>query len=298
MTCDRCGIKDAVFYQSLALFSALPILLYQSREIIREHRNKSLLITFMPATAIGTPIGNYLQEHIPSDIVRLVVGIIICIALGNALRNLVPESSFYKKLKGKDSGDDDNDDNEEMREKDRPDGEVSLQKIEDNSDSKDDAKTLNDRPTSENRGVLIDVDLLNSTSLRIGGVVAGLLSGFLGGLVGLRGPPLMVFFLSFPFPKNVIRANSMLILVVNSVIRICYYVVEDLSGTKELSWFQSDLWYLYVCVIVFGVLGIPLGQAVANRMDQNQFKLVIAFMLFISGLTNIIKGSIQVAQRS
>ena len=252
----------------------------------------------MPATAIGTPIGNYLQEHIPSDIVRLVAGIVICIALGNSLRNLIPESSFYKKLKGKDSGDDANDDNEEMREKDRPDEEVSLQKSEDNSDSKDDAKTLSARPTSENREVLIDVDLLNSTSLRIGGVVAGLLSGFLGGLVGMRGPPLMVFFLSFPFPKNVIRANSMLILVVNIVIRICYYIVEDLSGTRELSWFQSDLWYLYVCVIVFGVLGIPLGQAVANRMDQNQFKLVIAFMLFISGLTNIIKGSIQVAQRN
>ncbi len=55
--CDRCGIKDAVFYQTIALFAAIPVLIYRARDVIREHRNKTLLMTFIPATIVGTPVG-------------------------------------------------------------------------------------------------------------------------------------------------------------------------------------------------------------------------------------------------
>ena len=67
MECTRCDIRDAVFYQTLALGSAVPFLLYQARSVIQEHwSKKELLAAFIPATIIGTPIGNYLQDHLPS----------------------------------------------------------------------------------------------------------------------------------------------------------------------------------------------------------------------------------------
>ncbi len=284
MDCYRCDIKDAVFYQTLALGAALPLLLYQSRVVIREHRNKTLLCVFIPATAVGTPLGNLLQDHLPSDIVRLTIGILITFALTNTLRKLVPETECWKKncLKNEDDAGDKDIENTEK---------PSVDKAEKGEEETDPALTVGGR-----RDDVIDVDALSGKPLIIWGMIAGFFSGFLGGLAGIRGPPMMIFFLSFPFPKNVVRANSMLILIVNIVIRTCYYIIEDVSGTRELSWFESDLWYLYLCVIFFGMLGVPVGGYVANRIDQNQFKLVIAFMLFISGISNIVKGSIEIAQ--
>jgi uncharacterized membrane protein YfcA len=297
MNCVRCGIKDAVFYQTLALGAALPVLLYQSRVIIREHRNAKLLLVFVPATAAGTPLGNFLQEHIPSDIVRLVVGIVITFALTNTLRKIIPETACWKKFAPKDKQTEHDNINSKIKEGENCDEENKDSNVE-SAAEEDEEETLPGITKPKRRNDIIDVDVLTGNALIIWGSIAGFFSGFLGGLVGIRGPPLMVFFLSFPFPKNVVRANSMLILIVNIVIRTCYYIIEDVSGARELSWFQSDLWYLYVCVIVCGVFGVPLGQFVANRIDQNQFNLVIAFMLFISGLSNIIKGSVQVAQRA
>ena len=60
--CSICDMRNAIFIQSLALASAVPIMLYQSRAIIREHWSKELLISFIPATIAGTPIGNFLQK--------------------------------------------------------------------------------------------------------------------------------------------------------------------------------------------------------------------------------------------
>lgn len=107
----------------------------------------------------------------------------------------------------------------------------------------------------------------------------------------------MVFFLSFPFPKHVVRANSMLTLVVNVTIRVIYYIAEDLSRSSGKPWFDSELWFLYVSVVAWGILGVPFGNYVADHIDQNQFKLVIVFMLFLSGFSNLLKGSIEIVQR-
>lgn len=315
MDCARCGIKDAVFLQTLALGAALPLLLYQSRVVIREHHNKKLLTFFLPSTILGTPLGNFLQEHIPSDIVRLVVGIAITFALTNTLRNLIPQTKCWKNISSKSNeseqekvvknGEEKNID-DESRSKSNEGGHEKVVTNEENKNIDDESR---DRKADEveeqklapagagRRTDVIDVDILTSRSLIIWGTAAGFSSGFLGGLVGVRGPPLMVFFLSFPFPKNVIRANSMVVLIANISIRACYYIIEDVSGARELSWFERDLWYLYICVMIFGLLGVPLGNIVAKRINENKFKLVIALMLFISGLSNIIKGSIQIAER-
>lgn len=301
MNCERCDIKDAVFLQTLALGAALPILLYQSRIVIREHHNKKLLTFFIPSTIVGTPLGNFLQDHIPSDIVRLVVGLVITFALTNTLRKLIPNMDCWKRRRmtnnNSDGAKDDNsniqgnNDDEESSNGEKRD--LDLDSIKEGIGGN--VQILS--TTTGQRKDAIDVDTFTSKSLIVWGTIAGFFSGFLGGLVGIRGPPLMVFFLSFPFPKNVVRANSILILIVNISIRACYYLIEDISGTRESPWFENDVWYLYVCVMVFGVLGVPLGKFVANHTNENKFKLVIAFMLFVSGLSNIIKGGIQVAER-
>jgi len=290
MTCDRCGIKDAVFYQSLALASGLPLMLYQARKVIKQHANKTFLLVFCPATAAGTPLGKFLQGHLPGDIVKTICGILICLACANALSNLVPETQCYKNhFAKKVVNEDDNEEN--AVDADVEDGKEKLdEKADDNVDIvKEETEPKNDDE--------LDPTLVEGWSFRIWGFMAGFFSGFLGGLAGIRGPPLMVFFLWFTFPKHFVRANSMLVLIVNISIRVAYYVAEDLSGQRDVPWFEPELWYLYVCVVAFGIIGVPGGDWVAQRINQKQFKLVIAFMLFLSGVSNLGKGISEIIQR-
>merc|ERR1712113_744749 len=105
--------------------------------------------------------------------------------------------------------------------------------------------------------------------------------------MGVRGPPLMIFFLIFSYPKDVVRANAVLILLVNAGIRVGYYIVEDLTGLR-VAWFHKDYLVLYICVVVFGVIGVPIGNYVGSRINQQQFKLILAVMLLFSGVSNLV----------
>jgi len=139
-------------------------------------------------------------------------------------------------------------------------------------------------------------EIPSGPALYIFGFIFGFLSGFLGGLIGVRGPPLIIFFLHFPYPKPIVKANSLVIMLTNVGIRIVYYIVEDLSGAREMSWFDADLWYLYASVMAFGVLGVPVGHWISKKLDQQQFKAIIALMLLLSGCSSLIKGSVDLSR--
>jgi uncharacterized membrane protein YfcA len=311
MECTRCDIRDAVFYQTLALGSAIPFLIYQARSVIKEHWSKELLAAFIPATIIGTPIGNFLQDHLPSDILRIIVGAVVTGILCYDLSKSIPSSDWYQRccrhekgtlaaIPGNDAEEGDSFDNQEKKYRDSEQND-DVDRDRNNDESPvDPIEKCDDIESNETKTDVSPKDSTKDTlptgwRLRIWGFVLGFLSGFLGGLIGIRGPPLMVFFLVFPYPKSVVRGNAVLILLVNVLIRCVYYVVEDLTGVRKVSWFESSYLYLYICVIFFGLLGVPAGNYVASKLNQQQFKLVIAFMLIMSGLSNLIKGSISLA---
>lgn len=308
--CSKCDLRNAVFFQTLALGSAVPIMLYKSRSIIREHRSKELLATFIPATVVGTPIGNFLQEHLPSDILRTSVGAVITLIICYELIKLVSMRRAEKEKREREGEDsvEDSDNRvsfpiksealtskeieyatpENDEEKDNINADTHNTKPLGNHDKDEDSKSAESKSESET--------IPTGLKLRIWGFILGFLSGFLGGLMGVRGPPLMVFFLIFSYPKNVVRANAVLILLLNVGIRIIYYTIEDLSGARGgIPWFDSDYTVLYICVVVFGMLGVPIGDYVATKLDQKQFNLVVAILLLFSGLSNLIKGSINLA---
>ena len=106
----------------------------------------------------------------------------------------------------------------------------------------------------------------------------------------------MIFFLLFSYPKGVVRGNAPVILLVNMLIRVAYYIVEDLSGVRDSSWFEPSYTVLYVWVILSGLIGVPAGNYVASKLSEGQFKMFIAFMLLLSGLSNLIKGGISLSR--
>mmetsp|Transcript_25152 Transcript_25152/g.33357 ORF Transcript_25152/g.33357 Transcript_25152/m.33357 type:complete len:409 (-) Transcript_25152:24-1250(-) len=338
MECSRCGLLDAVFYQTLGMSGAVPLILYRARKMIQTNVNRTLLVTFIPISVVGTVIGRFAQQHFPTDIIRVIMGAAIIVAMGIAARNLVRDTQWYKLKFGRETNveevlDDDDDENDEESTKEEGNGarddhqnieegqsdehEESKQEMEqyrqeknddsDNSpnemfqDNVEDDNDINKETAvaekSQQQHEKETESLPHGKKLIFWGITLGFLSGFLGGLVGVRGPPVILFFLCFSYPKPIVRANGVLILFTNLFIRIVYYIIEDISGALDRTWFEARLWYLYVSVVVFGMMGVPVGQYVAERISGNQFKLVLCFMLLLSGLSNLIKGAIQVANR-
>lgn len=87
-------------------------------------------------------------------------------------------------------------------------------------------------------------------------LMTGFLAGFLGGLVGVAGPPLMIFFLFFDYSSDEIRANVALISLINTCTRLMLYAVSSPPESAAYStWFTKEDLSLYISVALAGILG-------------------------------------------
>uniref|UniRef100_A0A7M5XE27 Sulfotransferase n=2 Tax=Clytia hemisphaerica TaxID=252671 RepID=A0A7M5XE27_9CNID len=91
-------------------------------------------------------------------------------------------------------------------------------------------------------------------------VLAGFVSGFLGGLIGVRGPPLIILFFFFEYPKSQIKANGAIVASINVIIRIITYAVKSPPEKyPSKTWFTDADKYLYISVALSGLLATPIG---------------------------------------
>jgi uncharacterized membrane protein YfcA len=267
---DLCGVKYAVCLQTLSLVGSVPLLMYQSNPA--KHANRYLLTTLIPVTLVSTPFGQWCQDYVSSSVIRLVVGVVVTAVVGYELYKLCKQRRVPN--------------TEETPITATPTTELTplLSVTEDKTDDEKDPLLHG----------------FTRSSIFIWGVVLGFLSGFLGGLIGMRGPPLMIFFLQFPFPKGEARSIGAILLLLNMVLRMGYYLFQDYqhdhaqqygadsSTTKWFYWKSS--WHLYVGIVVAGVLGVPIGDCIHHRMDQSNFRLALAIILAFSGVVNIVKA--------
>lgn len=120
----------------------------------------------------------------------------------------------------------------------------------------------------------------------------------------MRGPPLMIFFLQFPFPKYEARAVGAVLLFLNMALRMLYYMLQDYFFTESgavhaatVKWFYwHSSWHLYVGVVLAGVLGVPIGDWVHHRIDQSKFRFALAVILAASGIVNMVKAIAELRQ--
>ncbi|KAL3816430.1 hypothetical protein ACHAXA_007366 [Cyclostephanos tholiformis] len=135
-------------------------------------------------------------------------------------------------------------------------------------------------------------------------VVAGGLSGFLGGMIGIRTPPLMLYFLHPPkplvFDNHSQRATGVVIMFTSTVFREVFYLYDTFAGDDAPGYqggvvvYQREDWKLYVHVVVFSILGGWVGgrafEYVKNAREAIRgIFLVLLYMcgasLFISAFT-------------
>ena len=175
------------------------------------------------------------------------MGIAITFALLNTLYRQIPQTECYKK-RFLSSEKDDNDE--------RKQGESHGSKIDEKSNDEEEAEETNERfgdgsKSSSEKEELAEEGALEVMPLRIWGTISGFMSGFLGGLVGIRGPLLMIFFLYFSYLSMLAFESSITSLrmrvahvTFRGLKKICGTFMYHLRGVVSLVFQLGNIWLL------------------------------------------------------
>ena len=117
-------------------------------------------------------------------------------------------------------------------------------------------------------------------------------SGFLGGLVAIRGPPLIFYFLHPPHPitfnKSSQRATGVVIMFCNVLMRMIFYLVNTFSLTSsgKLGFVRED-WRLYLSVIACSIAGGLVGSKMFEYLKDSKDTIrgILAVFLLMCGIS-------------
>ena len=133
-----------------------------------------------------------------------------------------------------------------------------------------------------------------TTEGKIWTVGMGFASGFLGGLCGIRGPPIILYFLHAPIKmsKAVQKGNGAVITAANVFVRVLVYAIKSAVDEKH-NQFASDDVPLYVVIAIVSIGGVAIGQDIFQMMKDSQatIKTVLCFLLLLCGISLIISGA-------
>ena len=108
------------------------------------------------------------------------------------------------------------------------------------------------------------------------GVGAGVLSGVIGGAVGLPGPPVVVYAASRGWSPRTFKANMQGFFIVNQAVIVGGYWMAGLITPEVVRLTGSYL--------IPALAGTLLGMSLFNRVDPVRFRKVVFVLLFGSGL--------------
>lgn len=114
-------------------------------------------------------------------------------------------------------------------------------------------------------------------------VVAGAVSGAMGGMTGIWSPPMLVLLLGLRLDKSAFVNTVGVLLCLGALpLQIGYAA----AGLMSLELF---LWSLALCVPVFA--GFALGERVRRRMDAARFQKFLLAFFFAMGLNMVRQGA-------
>jgi hypothetical protein len=113
-------------------------------------------------------------------------------------------------------------------------------------------------------------------------VGAGVLSGVIGGAVGLPGPPVVVYAATQAWTPRAFKANMQAFFIVNQgVIVFAYWVTGLLT---------SEVVRLTGLYLLPALVGTVCGMALFDRIDPVKFRRFVFFLLLASGIVLLIRG--------
>ena len=134
------------------------------------------------------------------------------------------------------------------------------------------AEESNPRPVNR---ILVQLNAL-STKAKLFAVTMSFLSGYLGGLCGIRGPPIMLFFLhagffDMKFTKTSQRATGAALTFCNVAVRVLFYALAsaDANANEDMKFVGGD-YPMYISVALCSFAGVYVGQLLFKRMKDSQ----------------------------
>lgn len=110
----------------------------------------------------------------------------------------------------------------------------------------------------------------------------GLVSGVLGGLSGIWGPPLVMYLITLDLPKTeMVRAQSLSFLLGSVVL----FVAHLNSGVLDATTLPASVW-----MTVPTMIAMFIGYAVHDRLDQEVFRRATLIVLVLTGLNLLRRG--------
>ncbi len=114
------------------------------------------------------------------------------------------------------------------------------------------------------------------------GVLAGTLSGFLTGIVGMGGPPLVFWVLSHKWGSNVMKVTMFAICIPSSIFQIILNILV----------FKSEVISVGISALLstpIQILGITIGLKLSKKINQNQLRKMMLCVLILIGLKAVLR---------
>lgn len=119
---------------------------------------------------------------------------------------------------------------------------------------------------------------LDSFSKYLALIIGVLSSGFLRGLFGAGGPPMIIYFLTTNIDKRIVRSLSPFAVGYGSGIPL---IINLLIIKKE---FDTNEWITYLALFISMLLGLLLGNFIHRFVDQKSFRAALLFILFCGSI--------------
>ncbi len=107
------------------------------------------------------------------------------------------------------------------------------------------------------------------------GPIMGLLSGTLGGIVGMSGPPLIAY-MKYYYSKDFFRTQLIVIFLVEKFVRLMVYGSHKLLPTSE--------WLGLAIYIPFFLVGLWIGNHFHAHVSEKQFNRLVAVILVLPAI--------------
>ncbi len=114
------------------------------------------------------------------------------------------------------------------------------------------------------------------------GVLAGSLSGFISGLVGMGGPPLVFWVLSHKWGANAMKVGMFAVFGPSSLFQIILNILV----------FKSEVLPVAISAVLsipIQILGILIGLKLSKKIDQNQLRKMMLCVLILIGMKAILR---------
>ena len=111
--------------------------------------------------------------------------------------------------------------------------------------------------------------------------LVGVLSGFLSGMFGTGGPPLIFYYQLSGMKKQAFRGHLMTIFLIMALVR---YTAYSFSGLITTARFISAI-YVFPAIL----LGIWLGNSIHIQISERGFRKMISVALIVIGMILLLK---------